>query len=93
MNKRIKKILQLSGFIVSVYLTVFLAFVLPFHHHADFNEHEDCVVCIISHQPAVSNTNVNLQVLLVLLFAVALANTSTRIFRKTHLHLRSPPVF
>ncbi len=84
---------KIIGLVLSVYLALFFAFVIPLHHHADFTEHDDCAICAVSHNPFTSNVNVNLQILFVLLFTIVFTDTAVNIFRKTQIHLRSPPVF
>jgi hypothetical protein len=83
--------LKIIGIIVSVYLALFFAFVIPLHHHVDFTEHNDCVICDISHQPFISNVNFTIQLLLVLLFTFVFADNIIKIFDQTQFHLRSPP--
>ncbi|HAJ79487.1 MAG TPA: hypothetical protein DCO75_06910 [Fibrobacteres bacterium] len=38
------------SFFCALYLVVFFAFVMPFHHHDDGVNHADCSICLILHQ-------------------------------------------
>jgi len=44
------------SFFCALYLVVFFAFVMPFHHHDDGANHTDCSICLILHQTFISST-------------------------------------
>jgi hypothetical protein len=80
------------GLFLSVYLTFFIAIVVPFHHHADCNDHQDCGVCLIAHHSIASFNSVALVVTLVCLFVVFLPALLSYNKEIAYFHLRSPPV-
>jgi hypothetical protein len=46
-----------SRFVVvlySLFLSLYLGFVLPAHHHSDGQEHNNCSLCIVQHQPSLT---------------------------------------
>jgi hypothetical protein len=49
-NIRTNRILSLSCLLI---IGLYLGVALPTHHHRDGAEHNDCPVCVASHQPSV----------------------------------------
>ena len=84
-------LLKVLGLLLSVYLTLFIALVVPLHHHDDCGQHDDCAICAVAHQPFVLNASIVIVVSLVCCFVTILPLLQS--FKKdtTHLYLRSPP--
>ena len=36
---------------MAIYLAILFLVIVPIHHHDDHQEHNDCVVCVLAHQP------------------------------------------
>jgi hypothetical protein len=93
MKNRFRTKLNLAGLLLCVYLAVFISVIIPFHHHADNNLHDDCVICVATSQPAVFNICSLANVLTVLFIIIIFSSLAISFRQKENLHLRSPPVF
>jgi hypothetical protein len=47
-----RKRLNIFSVACAVFLSCYLGFILPLHHHADGTVHEDCAMCVVQNQPA-----------------------------------------
>jgi hypothetical protein len=56
------------AFCFALYLAILFGVVIPTHHHKDGVEHSDCAVCVISHQPVVTQIIVSVFLAVVILF-------------------------
>ena len=88
-----------SGFspmhlLLSIYILVFLAIIIPFHHHSECSDHRDnCIICSISHQPALAQGSLLLAILLFVLLISVIKEISSKTYSYGYPHLRSPPQF
>jgi hypothetical protein len=77
-----------------LYLALLFGIVEPNHHHLDNDEHADCVICMLAHQPAQTTVIFTVQIIGLLLFiylvapAVPLSRQAYTSFKS-----RAPPLF
>jgi hypothetical protein len=81
-----RKRMKIFSVVCAIFLSCYLGFLLPLHHHADGFVHEGCAICAVQGQP----TDVAI-VFCLIIFAVALS--STALFYKTAFFRISPPVY
>jgi len=92
MNNRDPKILKLLGLLFGVYLILFFAVIVPFHHHADHRSHDDCAICAVAALPfIVTNVNFDIGVIFVFFLIVIFSRVIIQSFRKENRHSHSPP--
>ncbi len=88
------KNLRLTGrLIIAVFITVSLALIIPFHHHDDNEEHDDCQICQTAILPALTEQSFELAPLVLILIAVLVSFVITPLEVCTHsvLRIRAPP--
>lgn len=93
MKNKIFSISKLTALLLSIYLSVFFAVIIPFHCHADYNLHNDCSVCLAACQLYIFKNNSFIQILFVFSLILIVSKIIYTNNLKENLHLRSPPSF
>ena len=80
---------------LSLYITLFLSVIVILHHHTNnYSDPDNCIICIIAHQPLVFSTTIlALQIILLATFLVIFYRTLEAHIQQSILYLRSPPIF
>jgi len=77
---------------MAIYLAIMFLVFVPLHHHEDYKEHDDCIVCIIAHQPFHVSVSLALPIVTVFLIVnLVLPSTIPICQTPASLHLRAPP--
>ena len=54
---------------MAIYIAVLFLVIVPFHHHEDEQEHDDCAICLIAHMPAEVGITFVLSIIVILQIA------------------------
>jgi hypothetical protein len=78
--------------LVAAYYTLLFTFVAPLHQHSDFKKHDDCSMCAVACNPAISVSASVQQLIFTLLFTLISAYVFIKSLSKFNPNLRGPPL-
>jgi hypothetical protein len=65
MNRKLKQIVTVC---LALYLAMLFMIVVPNHHHEDQAVHDDCIICVLAHQPLLTAVEFSLALLTMMVF-------------------------